>query len=332
MREWLQSRLDKLGQMRVLDMHAHLAFLTGSGEEMWEKKEKMAACEAGKRELDFRYQNGIATCLSSGTPAEWAYTRQFQNREELLLSFGIHPWYADRYQTEEAQEAYRECDYIGEIGMDSVWCDIPLDIQQKRLEEQLQIAADLKKPVLLHTKGQEKKIAELLKGFPYGICVHWYSGTEQDLEPYLDLDCYFTLGPDFPAACSSMADQRLLRGFSQEEKVQKQSLYRRMLQEIPVGHLFVETDGISAVAWAMGETVANWEMLPLALQANMQSLADVAKQSEKELQKQICKNLSEFLTEPSKSHASIARSNKQWVCPQSETSSRFRISGSIIME
>lgn len=30
MGECLQSRLDKLGQMRVLDMHAHLAFLTGS--------------------------------------------------------------------------------------------------------------------------------------------------------------------------------------------------------------------------------------------------------------------------------------------------------------
>ena len=51
--------------------------------------------------------------------------------------------------------------------------------------EQWQIAADLKKPVLLHTKGQEKRIAELLRGFPYHICVHWYSGTEQDLEPYL---------------------------------------------------------------------------------------------------------------------------------------------------
>lgn len=155
MGECLQSRLDKLGQMRVLDMHAHLAFLTGSETEKWEQK-KMAAYEAGKKELDFRYQNGIATCLSSGTPAEWVYTRQFQNREELLLSFGIHPWYADQPLTEKMQEAYSECDYIGEIGMDSVWCDIPLDIQQKRLEEQLQIAADLKKPVLLHTKGRRK--------------------------------------------------------------------------------------------------------------------------------------------------------------------------------
>ena len=296
MRACLQSRLDKPGQMRVLDMHAHLAFLTESGASKWEQKEKTAAYEAGKKELDFRYQNGIATCLSSGTPAEWAYTRQFQNREELLLSFGIHPWYADRYQTEDVQEAYRECDYIGEIGMDSVWCDVPLDIQQKRFEEQLQIAADLKKPVLLHTKGQEKKIVELLRGFPHHICVHWYSGTEQDLEPYLDLGCYFTLGPDFPAACSLVADQRLLRGFSQEEREQKRSLYHRMLQEIPVDRLFVETDGISAVAWAMGAQEANLEMLPLALRANMQTLAGVAKKSEKELQRQICKNLEEFIS------------------------------------
>ena len=40
MGECLQSRLDKLGQMRVLDMHAHLAFLTGSGTEKWEQREK----------------------------------------------------------------------------------------------------------------------------------------------------------------------------------------------------------------------------------------------------------------------------------------------------
>ena len=140
------------------------------------------------------------------------------NREGLLLSFGIHPWYADQHLTEEMPEAYSECDYVGESewtlsGVISRWIS-----SKNRLEEQLQIAADLKKPVLLHTKGQEKRIAELLRGFPYHMCVHWYSGTEQDLEPYLDLGCYFTLGPDFSAACGFAADQRLLRGFSKKEK------------------------------------------------------------------------------------------------------------------
>ena len=297
MKKYLQARLDKIGQMRVLDMHAHLAFLTESGNGKWEQKEKTEAYEAGKDELDFRYQKGIATCLSSGTPAEWAYTRQFQNREELLMSFGIHPWYADRYRPEEAGEAYRECDYIGEIGMDSIWCDVPLDVQQKRLEEQLQIAADLKKPVLLHTKGQEKKIAEVLHDFPHGICIHWYSGTEQELEAYLNMGCYFTLGPDFSAACSLTADQRLLCGFLQEEKEQKRSLYRRMLEEIPADRLFVETDGISAVAWAMAAEEADWEMLPNALQAGMHTRAEVTGKAETELQKQICRNLAEFFND-----------------------------------
>ena len=168
MGEGLQSRLDKLGQMRVLDMHAHLAFLTGSETEKWEQKKNMTAYRKdGKRMRGFPVIEMGSRPAKQRTPAEWAYTRQFQNREGLLLSFGIHPWYADQHLTEEMPEAYSECDYIGEIGMDSVWCDIPLDIQQKRLEEQLQIAADLKKPVLLHTKGQEKRIAELLRGFPY---------------------------------------------------------------------------------------------------------------------------------------------------------------------
>ena len=33
---------------------------------------------------------------------------------------------------------------IGEIGMDSVWCDVPLDRQRKALEKQLQFACEIK--------------------------------------------------------------------------------------------------------------------------------------------------------------------------------------------
>lgn len=297
--ENLQSRLEATGRMRVLDMHAHLACLTMSGKIAWKEKEPEKRYEEGKKELDFRCRNGIATCLSSGTPEEWKYIRQFRTRKEVLMSFGIHPWYADRHVLSESMEAYRECDYIGEIGMDSVWCEVPLKLQQKRLEEQLQLAADLQKPVLLHTKGQERKIAEILRGFPYGICVHWYSGTEHELEPYLELGCYFTLGPDFAAFCGGPEHARLMNGFSGEERLQKQALYRRMLLEIPINRLFVETDGLSAVAWAMGEEQADLKLLPATLLANMRALADNEKLDEKKLQKQICSNLSEFLTEKS---------------------------------
>ena len=68
-----------------------------------------------------------------------------------------------------------------------------------------------------------------------------------------------------------------------------------MLQEIPVERLFVETDGISAVAWTMGEVEAEWDMLAFALQANMQSLAEATGKNEAELQRQLCRNLGRFL-------------------------------------
>ena len=196
------------------------------------------------------------------------------------------------------QEAYSECDYIGEIGMDSVWCDIPLDIQQKRLEEQLQIAADLKKPVLLHTKGQEKRIAELLRGFPYHICVHWYSGTEQDLEPYLDLGCYFTLGPDFSAACGSAGRiDGCFVDFQRKKKNRNGHYIKECCRKFRLSDCLSETDGISAVAWTMGEAEAEWNMLPFALQANMQSLAEATGKNEAELQpQQLCQRpLGRFL-------------------------------------
>lgn len=41
--------------------------------------------------------------------------------------------------------------------MDSVWCDVDLKIQKEVFEKQLQLAQALNKPVILHTKGQEKR-------------------------------------------------------------------------------------------------------------------------------------------------------------------------------
>ena len=52
----------------------------------------------------------------------------------------------------------KQASIIGEIGMDSVWCDVDLEIQKEVFEKQLQLAKEWDKPVILHTKGQEKTI------------------------------------------------------------------------------------------------------------------------------------------------------------------------------
>lgn len=106
---------------------------------------------------------------------------------------------------------------IGEIGLDSVWCSVPLSVQEKAFCAQLELASAMKKPVVLHTKGQEKHIARLIRAYPNTYLVHWYSG-EEGLSDFLDLDCYFTIGPDVfyqpagPEGCRPGAGKQTLSG------------------------------------------------------------------------------------------------------------------------
>ncbi|MCD8154295.1 MAG: TatD family hydrolase [Clostridiales bacterium] len=243
----------------VTDIHAHLDCLTP-----WEEKRisREEAERLAREEIDFRAGSGIQTFFSTGTPEEYEFLRPFRfgqpenpgKEAGLFLSFGIHPWYSDRYDPDGYLSYFRECDAVGEIGMDCVWSGIPLPVQRRVFLRQLQIAADLGKSIVLHTKGCEAEIGDRIQDFPGKILVHWYSGSEKDLDKFLAKDCYFSLGPDFPSALTSG------------------SLYETMLREIPANRLFVETDGLSAVSWALHRPVDMGE-LPGILEKNRELAA-----------------------------------------------------------
>lgn len=253
-------------QMRMIDFHAHLSF---EGEAEWRQKQ------------------GILTCFSAGTPKQWEKLEPVRKEKYALASFGIHPWYADQFRSRSYRTYLQECDMIGEIGMDSVWCRVPLADQQRELEWQLQAAEDLGKPAVLHTKGQERRIGEMIRGFKGKLCVHWYSGSLEDLEGFLEQDCYFTLGPDTAA---------LVGGKLGADREEEGKVRRRLLEQVPASRLFVETDGIGAVAWAFGEEKAEADRVPLALRENMECAAAWKKMSVWQMADRMEKNLKEFLS------------------------------------
>ena len=172
------------GDYAIIDIHAHFC---------------------SEKELEIRRNHSICTCFSSGTPGEWESIKQFRKREELMFSFGIHPWYADRYEAGDCRDYLRECDMVGEI-------------------------------------------------------------------------CFFTLGPDIAEVC------RNRRG-------EKFGIYRLMMKEIPAERMFVETDGIPAVAWIRGTEDVKPEELPVVLKKNMEFAAAVKKMKAQELAKQMQRNL-----------------------------------------
>lgn len=281
---------------RFPDMHAHLSCLT---DELGKGLSMADARALGEKELKLREQHGIVTFFSCGIPREWEFMQKYrspqscesgENYGDIFLSFGIHPWYADQYLPEEYIEYFRNCDAVGEIGMDSVWCNVLLSVQRRCFEQQLQIAADLHKPIVLHTKGQEEAILEMIQGFPEKICVHWYSGDRKVFDKFLELGCYFTCGPDMADACAG-ADITA-NGCVNRETAER---YWHMLKEIPLDRLFIETDGISAVAWAKGEEALELEEIPLVLGENLEYAARQKKRSMEDLMDQMLRNLKCFL-------------------------------------
>lgn len=197
--------------MLVYDAHAH----AGDSEE-----------------LELRQALGLRTLLSCGNPAQAeqgeALAAQYA---ALTLTAGVHPWYAAQTDLTQMLPFMARAALVGEIGLDSVWCDTPMDAQRRAFSAQLDWAAANGRGVVLHTKGCEAEIAQRIEGFPHPVVVHWYSGRMDALERFLAQNCFFTVGPDVAQNPAVQAVARLA----------------------PDDRILFETDGMDAVRWALGD-------------------------------------------------------------------------------
>ena len=241
----------------MIDIHAHLS-------------------DYREKELKLRKENNILTCFSAGTKEEWEDLSKY--RSDILLSFGIHPWQAERYNAKDFEDYMKSADFIGEIGMDSVWCSVDLDVQQRQFEMQLQMAADLNKSVILHTKGQEERIADIIRNYQGKVCVHWYSGDISQLARFIENDCYFSFGINLSDLCKN-----------------GDAVGLAMLKEIPINRMFLETDGLSAIAWSRNTDKLPLEEIKNALKKNLEFIAGERNCSIEYLTKQMHNNLLEIL-------------------------------------
>jgi len=225
--------------------------------------------------------NNILACIDKGNilglvagtyPEDCHMIHELALRcHRIIPTYGLHPWYADKAGLKDMEPYLTACPIIGEIGLDSVWCDVNLNVQRKIFIAQLDLAEERGCPVILHTKGQEKEIARIIADYTVPIIVHWYS-SENFLDKYLERDCYFTVGPD----------------------VHINPAVQQIAREVPIERLFVESDGISAVEWATGKTITPQE-LPSILSASMNFIARAKNVDPETVRAQMEKNLERLL-------------------------------------
>ncbi|HWQ50334.1 MAG TPA: TatD family hydrolase [Terriglobales bacterium] len=106
--------------------------------------------------------------LAAGYPFMWA-------------AAGVHPQLADGWTGESEAQLRRlltlpKCVALGEIGLDYVVGEVPKDIQKAVFLQQLKIAREMDKPVIIHDREAHGDTFDMLKNSGCRGVLHCYSG------------------------------------------------------------------------------------------------------------------------------------------------------------
>jgi TatD DNase family protein len=154
-----------------------------------------------------------------------------QHQARLWSTAGVHPHHAQSFSSSQHDELIEllrleQVVAVGECGLDYFRNLAPPDAQRQAFNAQLEIAAQVRKPVFLHQRDAHGDFAAILRDFAgrlQGGVAHCFTGGEAELEAYLELGLYIGITG---WAC----DER--RGLE----------LRRSVPQIPLDKLLIETD------------------------------------------------------------------------------------------
>lgn len=116
------------------------------------------------------WQNGIQRLLVPALDIQSAHhsLALAESDERIFIAAGVHPNYADSWNATTMQALRQVVTHprvraIGEIGLDYYRNHASPEIQKKILLEQLSLAAEVKKPVILHCRNAFDELFVILK-------------------------------------------------------------------------------------------------------------------------------------------------------------------------
>jgi TatD DNase family protein len=156
----------------VIDSHTHLDLCGAPPAELVE--------EATKK--------GITRILTVGiTPDASRKALDIADAQEpVYVAVGCHPNESTGFDNSvladlKALAKHRKCVAIGETGLDYYRDRAPRAVQQKAFRAQIELARELNKPVVIHTRAAEDDTLEALSRFANGVRVilHCFSMTSR---------------------------------------------------------------------------------------------------------------------------------------------------------
>jgi len=207
----------------------------------------------------------------------------------VYATAGIHPHDAKTFNDETVGSLIElskqpEVVALGECGLDFNRNFSPRDKQLEAFEAQLQLACDLQMPVVMHQRDAHDAFIKVLSKYRAGlkqVVVHCFTGSEQELENYIDLDCHIGI-------TGWICDER--RGLHLLDSVKK----------IPDNRLMLETDAPYLMPRNMQPKPKSRTNQPANLFHIANTVADARKQDRELLRKNCFTNTMNFFNLASK--------------------------------
>ena len=161
----------------MIDTHAHLDACAEPADVLVER-----AREAG-----------VERIVSVGTKeSSWHETLAIAERHDgVFAALGIHPHEASDGDVDALRASldHPKVVAVGETGLDYFRDYAPHDAQRRVFDAQLELAADTRKPVIIHTRAADEDTLAALAGFGGTVVLHCFSSLPL-LEPALERGWY----------------------------------------------------------------------------------------------------------------------------------------------
>ena len=176
----------------LFDTHAH-----PTDERFNEDREQMLA--------RMREAGMLCMCVGADMASSAQSVALANENENIYAAVGVHPHDAKDFTEADIPQLTRwltqekKVKALGEIGLDYYYDLSPREIQRTVFERQLDLAYELKKPVILHIRDAHGDTIEILRAhrdrLPHCV-VHCCSASLESAKIYLSLDCMISFaGP-----------------------------------------------------------------------------------------------------------------------------------------
>ncbi len=191
-----------------------------------------AFCEDRDTLLSSLAQQGITTVVNIAANLESCKTTlQLMEQYPFIYgAMGVHPSDTAELTEENFQWLKEQCSHekvvaVGEIGLDYYWKEPETAIQKKWFERQLEMAREVKLPVVIHSRDAAKDTLDIMKEHhaeEIGGVIHCFSYTKEMAKEYLNMNYYFGIGGVIT--------------FKNAKKL------KEAVEYIPIEHILLETD------------------------------------------------------------------------------------------